>query len=73
MGLSGIGPVELVIVAAMAAVVLIPVWKILTRMGFSGEKKTLLMVALALLPAIGVCLLLWIVALSSWPALDGSD
>jgi len=69
MRLFGLGPVELVIVVAIAAVLLIPVWRILTRMGFSVEKKALMMLAVVVFPGFGLYLLLWIVALTPWPAL----
>jgi len=69
MRLFGLEPVQLVIVLLMAVVLLIPVWRILTRMGFSVEKKALMTLAVVVFPGFGLYLLLWIVALSPWPAL----
>lgn len=69
MRLFGMEPVQIVIVMAIAAVLLIPVWKILTRMGFSVEKRALMTLAVVVFPGFGLYLLLWIVALAPWPAL----
>lgn len=69
MRLFGLGPVQLVVVLAIAVVLLVPVWKILTRMGFSVEKRALMTLAVVVFPGFGLYLLLWIVALTPWPAL----
>jgi len=69
----GLSPVQLAVVLAITVIILMPLWKILTRMGFSVEKKALMMLAVAVFPGFGLYILLWVVALTPWPALGERD
>jgi TRAP-type C4-dicarboxylate transport system permease small subunit len=54
------------LVLGFVAAYIFPAWKILTRMGFSFEKRVLYMV-------LGPGLLgLWLIAEAEWPAVDGT-
>lgn len=53
----------LFVIVSSALVVVVPVWRILVRMGFPGWLALLFLVPLVDL------LLIWIVAFADWPAL----
>ena len=74
-GVFGLGPMEIIILLATAAIVLVPLWRILTRMGFSIEKRILLLLSFIVLPGFGLLMVLWVVALTPWPAVaqHGND
>jgi len=73
MRLLGLSPVQFIVVLAITVIILIPLWKILTRMGFSVEKKALMTLAVVVFPGFGLYILMWIVALAPWPALGEHD
>ncbi len=62
----------LLVVLALVAAYLYPVWRILKRLGYEGGKAALFLIGMVLLPGIGVVLLLWILAYDTWPVL-GKD
>jgi hypothetical protein len=60
---QGVGPIELLVIAAMFAIVVWPTWRICSRAGFPGALSLLVLIPLANL------FLLYFLAFAEWPAL----
>ncbi len=58
---ASIGSMTLIVVIAYLFIVVFPIWKILSRMGFSGWLSLL-----SLVPILNL-VLLWVLALTKWP------
>jgi hypothetical protein len=65
--LRSIGPIEILVILCVAAVVIVlPYWKIFTKAGFPGPLALLMLIPLANI------IMPFVLAFSDWPALKGS-
>lgn len=59
----------ILVAVAFWAAFLYPVWLILRKMGYEAGKAGIFVLAVALLPGIGILGLLWLLAVENWPIL----
>ena len=57
------GPIELILIVVMGAVVVVPFWRVFSKAGFSGALSLLMLVPLVNL------IMIFVLAFAPWPAL----
>lgn len=61
----GIGPTELIIILAFAALIIAPLWMILTKAGYDGRLSLVILVP-GIGPLLAIALMIYL-AFSTWP------